>query len=226
MTFNYINEAKQIALKNTITIPIDKQPLYFLQRVYSAMPAKQILGVLALSKYHTSHWYKSDDLHKGKIDHVLNWCAYNNSKGHSIFWNVASRKHNVLNRTGAKGTYSELELITCLWADIDCAANNTPLTLAYETLLQFKLVPSLIVFSGGGLQALWVLNEAVDVSTESSAREFKDWQVGFLMPQFKAHELAFDKGVVDTTREIRLPGYVNTKKSRNGAIASLIYENI
>ncbi len=221
-----ITEAKQIAVSNNIYSAPEAQTIPFLQKIYHAMPDNHLLGVLAKDDYHTSHWYYSEQLKRGNVKNVAAWCDYKNKHGASIYFNVASRKNEVLNRKGAKGTLAELRAITCLFADIDCAIDGVAITTAYEALQAFKLKPSLIVFTGGGLQAIWVLNEVWKVDSEAESRDYKAWLGSFLQTHFSDCGVRFDSSTIDAARELRLPGYVNTKKSRNGAVASVIWENL
>lgn len=221
-----IHEAAVIAKQNNITTSPEQQTIPFLKKIYAAMPDNHLLGIVAKGEYHTSYWYRKADLKEGRMRSALQWATMQNRKGASIYYNVASRKDSVLNRYGAKGTISELRAITTMWCDIDCAIDGTSLTDTYNKLLSFKLAPSMIVFSGGGLQALWVLTELWSVELESDAREFKQWLLGYLNHQCAECGLTFDSGVADATREMRLPGFINNKKNRGGAIAQVIFEAI
>lgn len=219
-----ILEAGQLAKQNGITISPVEQAAYFLRKVWGLMPDDHLLGLLAKGEHHKVYWIYGRDVRENNLAGALKWCNYYNQQGWDIYFNCTSRQESVKQRSKyAKGTYSELRASTLVWADLDCVKDNISITTAYNKLMQFKLKPSIVNFSGGGLQAFWCLSELWDISTEAQAREFSQWQYGFLNHQFLLHNLPYDKTTNDATREMRLPGFVNRKKSRNGAVAQIIY---
>ena len=109
---------------------------------------------------------------------------------------------------------TNVHYITALWADLD----HTTLEAASERLTSWQYTPSIIVQSGGGIHAYWLLDSAypVDADNRSTVKRL-------LQGIAVAHaQQGADKAVKDLARVMRLPGTVNTKPERNGARCEVV----
>ena len=70
--------------------------------------------------------------------------------------------------------------------------------------------PSVIIDSGGGLHAYWLLNEAIDVSADAQDAETTEEAITSACKQL-AGICAGDLNVCDLARVMRLPGTLNSK---------------
>jgi hypothetical protein len=94
--------------------------------------------------------------------------------------------------------------IGTFYADLDFDAH--PEDEAREALHRFPLPASMIVHSGGGLHAYWLLREALTIVTPNEARATAQ-----VFDRFNRALLVADQGVKDLARVLRLPGTVNRK---------------
>ena len=77
-------------------------------------------------------------------------------------------------------------------------------------LRPLPLPPSVIIDSGGGLHAYWLLNEAIDVSADAQDAETTEEAITSACKQL-AGICAGDLNVCDLARVMRLPGTLNSK---------------
>lgn len=109
-----------------------------------------------------------------------------------------------------RGKAHDTAVITALWADIDTAG---PEGLAALETGQ-GLPPSVIISSGGGYHGLWLLDHPAPVTDDNRA---------LIIRALKGIALVHkgDPAVADLARIFRLPGFVNTKPSRAGALCTV-----
>ncbi|GEM_PF-1067983 len=114
--------------------------------------------------------------------------------------------YGLLPRERKEGRKEAVKWILGLWADLD--AKNFPggKEEAWRNLRTFSLRPSVIVDSGHGLQALWLLREP-------EAIENPEFIEGYLAGLTK--ELKGDPAVCELARVFRLPGSFNVKEPKN-----------
>ena len=110
-----------------------------------------------------------------------------------------------------------------LWADIDLKSDDPavhqkdglPEDLAevMDELDQLPLMPTMLISSGNGLQAYWLLTEpwvfASDDERDQAAELSHNWQ-RIIMHRWKRHEWTMD-ATHDLARVMRLPGSLNYK---------------
>lgn len=119
-------------------------------------------------------------------------------------------------RSEKKGTAEAAALLPALWVDLDCDSDAARRAVALEKLHTFNPPASAIIDSGGGLHAYWLLSEPVtlDESTRKQA-------AGILRGLFSA--LGGDPQYVKSVASVmRLPGSVNTKPERGGAVVTVV----
>lgn len=121
-----------------------------------------------------------------------------------------------------KGTKSDVWVVKCLHVDIDPPA-GVPLKQAQEAILarlnNFPIPPSIIVFTGGGYQAYWLLIEEILVRDLKHAEEIESYNKKL------AEQLGGDN-CHNIDRILRLPGTINVpdeKKRKKGREAATAY---
>ncbi len=219
----YVQVAQQIAAGNGISLPAGRDhAVTFLRSVYSRMPATAVISLFATGDNRT-HWFTVDALHTSMVATTLNW-AKSENETNSVYCQMASRKQRLPGkRRGDKG---DLLLAPGFWCDLDCSKTDYPLLDAYSRITDFRHKPTIITFSGGGLQAFWLFDTPADVSTAEKAEQFKAAALRFFKPLFDLLPSdVVDTSVLEAARVMRLPGTVNRKPDRYGATARIIHHN-
>lgn len=233
----YTAQATRLADQHGVAIPLPDQPGVFLNTVWQAVPADHLVGLVADTAYFkdgqwhattTSKWAWRDQVKDGTAD-FLEWAKAANNAPYAlpgrggIYWLTASRKHHVLNRFAARGSLDELLVVTALYADLDCEKRGYTLDAALNVLLSMSLPPTIVVFSGGGLQAIHVLAQPWSVINREAAGEFKAYNLALYKSVFERTDLILDTSVHNADRMLRLPGFINRKPERHGAAARIVY---
>ena len=120
----------------------------------------------------------------------------------NIYFGVAPRKER-------KGDKSAIKYVSCLWVDLDVGSEGHKKKSRFETVEEalesvekFEHAPSIIVFSGHGLQCYWLLREPEDVS---DPRPVEGIMKGLILA------VGGDPGTHDISRVMRLPNTLNVK---------------
>ena len=109
---------------------------------------------------------------------------------------------------------------TCLWADLDVKPGAfTSKDDAVRFVQRLPLYPSLIVCSGNGIHAYWMLNEPLTVDIEKWS---KGWH-GYICAVAKDHEKQIEN-LGDSARVLRPVGTINHKNG-NGLPVFAVEEN-
>ncbi len=130
-----------------------------------------------------------------------------------------------------RGKFEDVAGIGCLWADIDFASTVHPnpslpagLEDARWILDQMPLPASIVVHSGHGVHAYWLLHEPWifedDASRKSAARIAKGWH-GLVCKTAAKRGWSLEN-LGDLTRVLRLPGTINHRDAQNPAAVELI----
>ncbi len=120
-------------------------------------------------------------------------------------------------RRAKKGSAEEAAVLPALWVDIDCDGDLTQREQALAKLHAFEPKPSVIIDSGGGWHGYWLLDEPYPLAGDAERKQ----AAALLKGLFDA--LGGDPGYVKSVASImRLPGLVNTKPERNGALVRIV----
>ena len=238
MTQDYNSEAIALADHYAVKIPISDQPRYFLSKVWQAMPQSSTVGLSIEVDYLNSHltppaytstmhqeWLYADGLATFDFEdiHRQNRASYHVNGAGGIYWQISSRDPVVRRRYEARGSLKELRFATSFGADLDIAKAGLSLSESVlHVLALLPLQPSFIVFSGGGLQVIYALSEPFGLVMDGAIEEYKA-RVSSLFSPIK--NIASDSSVFEAARILRLPGFVNRKPDRAGAIARIIYDS-
>lgn len=147
----------------------------------------------------------------GKTASALNQVKTLNVEGYGAYFAPCPRRER-------KGSAEYAAVLPALWADIDC--NSDPVKRAHglARLKNFEPLPSVIIDSGGGWHPYWFLAEPFSLS-DNAAREHA---AAILRGLFAA--LDGDPEYVKSVASVmRLPGLVNTKPERNGALVTVTH---
>lgn len=130
-------------------------------------------------------------------DQTLESLASWNEAGYNIYFGVATRRG------------VEVDLVPALWIDVDFKDFDAGY-LSAETTTKLRLFgadmkPSIVVHSGNGIHAYWLLDEAV------GPEKHKDVE----LLNRKLAMLFSGDSVGDAPRILRLPGFFNTKDRAN-----------
>lgn len=133
-------------------------------------------------------------------------CSRWDGEGRGMFFGVCTRS------TGSHtGRRADLAECPALWADIDTAKLGLNKDRVLSALRPLPFPPSVIIDSGGGLHAYWLLNEAIDVTAGTPDGEDTETAITSALKQL-AGICAGDLNVCDLARVMRLPGTLNTKR--------------
>jgi len=133
-----------------------------------------------------------------------------NRQGFSIYFAPCPRRTRQGDAEGAA-------LLPALWVDVDCEGNAAQRETELAKLRAFKPPPSILLNSGGGWHAFWLLSEPLALP-DGAARERA---AGLLRGLFLAFG-ADPKYVKSVASLMRIPDTINTKPERNGAAVTLI----
>lgn len=145
-----------------------------------------------------------------QLESVLKQADKLNSEGFGVFFAPCLRKDK-------KGSVASAILLPAVWIDIDCDDDQQKREKGMAKLCAFDPAPSIIVDSGGGWHAYWLLDEPFMLETEEAKQKISQIMQGM----FTA--LDGDENYVKSVASIiRLPSTINTKPERNNAMAKII----
>jgi len=145
----------------------------------------------------------------GKVAAVLNQVRSLNEKGFGAYFAPCPRREK-------KGSADHAAVLVALWVDIDCEGDPGKRERALALLDTFELRPSILIDSGGGWHAYWLLTEPYALTGDAERQH----AASLLKGLFAA--LGGDAGYVKSVASVmRLPELVNTKPERNGAIVTV-----
>ena len=141
---------------------------------------------------------------------VLKQIAKLNADGFGLYFAPCLRKEK-------KGSATSAILLPALWVDIDCDDDQQLRKKGMAKLCDFDPAPSIILDSGGGWHAYWLLDEPFMLETEENKQKISQIMQGLFLA------LDGDEGYVKSVASImRLPNSINTKPERNNALVKFI----
>jgi P4 family phage/plasmid primase-like protien len=153
----------------------------------------------------------------GAMDRAVDYCAERAAR-HDVYAAVGLQRHPP--ESGSRGKEDGVVVCPAVWVDIDIdgpahKATNLPKTEAdaLSLISAVGLTPSILVRSGFGLQAYWVLREPMVLESEQDRAAAKALSTGF---QAVLRQLAAPRGwgvdsTADLCRVLRIPGTFNRK---------------
>lgn len=208
-----------------IYFPDDLTPAQFLQTVFSGIP-EGFIEVTYLApdgvKLYPRTIVQWADAPLGDINPDLPEIHKLNQRGYSCYFApvVRSRKYEpeqrISEKTGRaymhyeRGKAADAHYTRVLWADIDEPGED-----GYQRAINSLIPPSIVVSSGGGFHAYWLLTQALEITDDN--REMVKRTLKGIAIHHKS-----DTKVAEFARIMRLPGTVNTKPNRGGALCEVI----
>lgn len=119
----------------------------------------------------------------------------------------ASRYYGVCTRRPetTRGRLEDLDECPALWADIDTLKRGMCAAKSIRDMSSLPMPPTVVVDTGGGVHAYWVLTEPAVISDEGEADRLVHMLKGLCVV------VDGDPAVCDLPRVMRLPGSVNIK---------------
>jgi hypothetical protein len=150
-----------------------------------------------------------------KADEAMRWIDTHQGDGRNIYYSVNRPKPAAFSK---KATKEMVDEIVALHVDIDLvgARNEEEEQLILGRLRQHPSAATVIVFSGGGYQALWRLKDVLRADEDRNIERVE------LLNRRRIEELGGDRSCFNADRVLRLPGTVNfpnEKKRAKGRLA-------
>jgi hypothetical protein len=137
--------------------------------------------------------------------------ALSRAETHEVYFGLGLYRPDV---ESGRGLAADVRAITCVWADIDFggmhAKPNVPPDekAAYEVIARVGLPPSIVVHSGHGLHAYWLLSEEMTADQGAGALSWRWSQTVRACARALGYEV---DAVGDLARVLRVPGTFNHK---------------
>lgn len=227
-------QAERLAHQHGVRLPLAGQPGTFLKLLWQMIPAGHLVGLMAEDEYYQAgRWHETVSAKwtfwPDNLPVLLDWAQVRNTAAYhlpglgGVYYNAASRKNHVLSRFAARGSLDDLLATTAFYADLDVAARGYDLARALDALLAMPLPPTCVIFTGGGLHALHILKQPWAIPNRESAKEYKAYSLALYRAVFERTGLKLDSSIQEASRMLRLPGTVNRKNSRGGAISRIVH---
>nr|MBA2280277.1 DUF3987 domain-containing protein [Acidimicrobiia bacterium] len=198
--------------------PPNPEAVVFLEGLYGAFDD----GWLTLFSLHRPTGQKNTDF-RHVTDIVGLATAAAGRADRCVWYGVATRRQQLLG--GARGGAADCVAIPGLWLDVDVAgpnhtATDLPATLdaGLDLITSFPAEPTVIIATGGGLQAHWAFAEPLEI--DQAARDLLSRWGATWTAAAEERNVHLDN-VFDGARIMRLPGTRNTKGGRNDPVEIL-----
>lgn len=148
------------------------------------------------------------------IEDFQDHCEIWDKPGRGMYFGCATRLSDK-----RKGDAAHCVEVPAVWGDIDVYEIGRTKEEAIEALNAFHMPPTLVIDSGGGVQAFWMLTEPATVADDADDLKAALREI--------ARVFCGDPKVVDLARVMRLPGTINAKAKHGGEvrIAALLSDN-
>lgn len=146
---------------------------------------------------------------KGEFAPAFGQAQALNAKGWNIYYEV-----NLSSQVGQRSTASHITALRAVVGDIDAKDGRT-IEECREIVSRLPLAPSFVLFTGGGLQVVYILNDRPAANPETIATHL---QIGKTLAALTSGDSVFD-----LARIMRLPGFINhptPKKAAAGRTAA------
>jgi len=128
----------------------------------------------------------------------------------NIYFGVCPRSRKV-------GTKDAVKNVHCLWADLDAKDFPGGKPDALKRLQEFALRPSVIVDSGHGYHAYWLLRETEQIANADDVQKVESYLKAL------AAALGADLHAAELARVLRVPGTFNVKDPAAPLLATIIH---
>jgi hypothetical protein len=136
-----------------------------------------------------------------------------NARGYGVYYGLTTKRQPP--PPGRRATERDALWCSVLWAEVDLKAGVYPTLGSIQAMFDgLPIPPTIVIFSGGGLHALWRI--APTLISRDTFSAIKHTLRGI------AVTIKGDTSVAELARVFRLPGTVNTKPDRDGAVCRVV----
>ena len=170
--------------------------------------------------------------HSSELDDIATYIVEEGVK-HNTYYCINPRKKRL--STYIRGSDKDVKCVVALYQDYDikgCAHKQEALPESKEQLQEFlekecPIKPSLLIWSGNGIHAIWLLETPYEIGDDSSyvSGVLKGWEAYLKAKAFETFGWKFDS-VADTARMLRAPGTINFKTSERPSCEVIQYDDI
>lgn len=167
----------------------------FLETLYSNIPDESYINIRPIREKKVKDFF----FKKKEIPKLIKTIEDYESEYH-IFMGV-------LPRNKKSGKNKDVDRLTTFWVDIDAKDFEGDKEKAYDSISLFPLTPTLVVDSGNGYHAYWVLKEPLKIDKDN-----RPLVKGMVK---KLHKVTKADDTHDLARILRVPGTANIKDPKN-----------
>ena len=186
-----------------------------LHHIYDGLPGDCYMEITYILPPELAHVGPSPITDAYRLDSAPDWTriADMNARGYGVYYSLTA-KHRPP-QAGHRSLEAEAAWCSVLWVDVDLDAGHfADKDAVHHHLCYMRPVPTSLIDSGGGLHALWRI--APVAITDETRPILKETLRGL------AQSAKGDPTVAELARVFRLPGTVNTKPKRDGAICEVL----
>lgn len=138
---------------------------------------------------------------KTAMKETFRWATGYQNTGHAIYCGVLPRARQA-------GTKADIVTGHWIWADVDFKLEDS--TVAIRRVMNATITPDMVVLSGNGLHAYWLVPQGFNLSDTEEVRTFEK-----SLKRFQQIAQPGSDPVQDISRVLRLPGFKNLKNKEN-----------
>lgn len=142
-----------------------------------------------------------DECLADELSYVLPDLERLNEQGYAIYYSISTKLRSWA-PSGGRGGQDLAWRFPAFWADVDTKSTGDDLPALFKALHRFDPQPSLIIATGGGVQALWLLETPLE--REAYLTTWKNVNQGL-------QQAVRSDPVHNADRLLRLPGSINHK---------------
>lgn len=181
--------------------------------LYGNMPEGQLLQFMLLRPTGEIKFVYSRLL-ENSLAKAADYLKRQNAVGYNIHFRVATMTHQA--PAGLGGGAEMSSYLPCVWMDVD-GLSGAALDERIKIVMKW-LEPSLVIKTGGGAHFYWCFTEPVQLNSINQVH-WKNALLGI------TKLLNGDPAPANVAAKLRVPGYINTKPSRNGYVANIVYRS-
>lgn len=192
------------------------QAAKFLTAYYHDIPQGQLVELTCIHPDKESrhelhvHWWKPPHANRDILDLLAH---YNDRDGYGIY--VAACPRKSMAPRGRRGSVADVDTVVSFYAELDSVKDGRSVADDMAALEDSELPPSVMVKSGGGVHAYWLLDKP-----HTFAEDEKPLAKSVLRELRRRYN--GDPQAAELARVLRLPGFANTKPERGNALVEMV----
>jgi len=164
----------------------------------------ELIAHLWKGGHYSYFWIPDSD--NGKIAF---WFDAKTPRDVSQFWKTVNvyfgiHPSRVMKTMQGRATIQDIECVNCLFAEFDLASGQSPDHLL-DSIMSLDTPPSVVVFSGGGYHAYWLLAQTYHIDNDDALQRIRSVQSAWI------DYVGSDDAAKDLARVLRIPGTYNRK---------------